>query len=162
MPNAQILSRGMGWPIGEVVPLAAFPHGHEGHLAIGAIRLVEADITHGHALLASAQTAPGPAEQEVTRLRGEIAALHGQLADAHARRASVEETLHRQREELDRLQRTNETLQLALAGKQARDEQAQRNASRTNPTGKARSPIIPPLSEPVSDPVTAVAPDTNG
>lgn len=81
-----IRHEGMGWPVGAVVPPAAFPHGYHGHLTLGAVAEVGRPPTHG-AGLEGVLAAPQPAD--LAAAQGENARLRTRLAEAEARAAGL-------------------------------------------------------------------------
>lgn len=87
--NLIIQHLGMGWPIGTVVPPEAFPGGHAGHLALGAVAETDYPVTAGVGALPEALK-PGDDPVKINAaLRAEIAALTGHLAGTNAELAAA-------------------------------------------------------------------------
>lgn len=92
--NLRINHQGMGWPVGEIVPPTAFPHGHAGHLALGAVEEVDAPVTGE----VSAPAAPKIGDDLVAaneQLRGVIAELDGKMAGTQAELKAVKTELEK-------------------------------------------------------------------
>jgi len=85
-PNLLVRHQGMGWPVGAVVPPAAFPHGYADHIVLGAVAEVDQPVTHG-ATLAADLAAPRPASER--EALDENARLRTRLAEAEARAAGL-------------------------------------------------------------------------
>lgn len=89
MANLRTLRHVGNWPVGAVIPAAAFPQGYAGHVALGAVEETDDPITAGHALLDAgkpAETPPGdkPATRAVpTQLEADLAAKLAGLEDAN-------------------------------------------------------------------------------
>jgi len=86
-PNLVIVHAGMGWPVGRVVPKAAFPHGWIDHWKLGAV--VETDRPADvETALADQAAGIDPADSQlrgvVANLEGKIAAMRESLAERDA------------------------------------------------------------------------------
>ena len=108
LPNLVLVKRVGSWPVGAIVPKAAFPHGFRGHLELGVVVETNRPATHGTALafgnkceIPSTKSEKGEAiEAEVRHLRGVVADLEGKLATAREGLAARDAEIQRLRDEL--------------------------------------------------------------
>lgn len=137
--NLRILHQGMGWPVGEIVPPTALPHGYAGHLALGAVEETDAPVTAG----VSAPAAPKIGDDLVAanqELRGVIAELDGKLAGVNAELKAV-------KAELDKVKAENASLWAEAEAREQTERMKKADEDRRKHAAGPQ-PVVPPVAQP--------------
>jgi len=126
--NLIIQHMGMGWPVGTVVPPEAFPGGHAGHVALGAVKETDYPVSADVGPLPESLKPGDDPVKANDALRAEVAALSGQLAGVRAELAAARKAADDAKAEAAALTAEAEQMMQAADAKLAAAQQLTLNA----------------------------------